>query len=88
MFNQDMIITDGEVDPKDALLALQAMVKRLITSSAMKSIGIHNIVEIPSLEDIDQTDLEDINQLCLNIGQGMQNMKKTLTPEGDDDSGY
>ena len=84
LFNQDLIPTDDTV-ATSALPIIRAKWKRSQMMRFIEEVGSFNMVEIPSMDDVDPEEIFDFIQTCQNIGKGLVQQRENIL--GASDSG-
>jgi len=84
----ELIVEDEEGKTKETLVAMRADVARRMVKDAISQIGATSMLNVATTDDMNFTDVQDINWIIRNYARGLKDLNEHLKKKSEeDDSG-
>lgn len=80
----DEMVTAEDSRARDMLSAIRANIKQKILRDVLIRMGSHHTIDIPTLTDIDPSEVIDLNQVLLNLRAGIKQMEEIAAKDDED----
>lgn len=87
VFPDEMYPDSGDTETKEMMGTLRAFTKSKLLRDYIDAVGMQNLIQLPTIKEIDIERITDMHQFLKNLKKGVDNLKKALGGK-EEDSGY